>query len=148
MGGSFICALPRIFSAFGLGFQGGFLMRKSTDCLLGLKPWSLSAFVVALLAVVFATAMQEALTLLGATLHFATFLPAILAASLLAGVPAGAFAATLTIPIVWWAFIPPHFEFNPLTVADYNSFFLFLLLSSLAIWLSCLTREVLLISRN
>lgn len=123
-------------------------MRKSTDCLLGLKPWSLSAFVVALLAVVVAAAMQEVFTLLGATLHFATFLPAILAASLLAGVPAGAFAATLTIPIVWWAFIPPYFEFNPLTVADYNRFFLFLLLSSLAIWLSRLCREVLLISRN
>ena len=123
-------------------------MRKSTDCLLGLKPWSLSAFVVALLAVVVAATTQEALTLLGATLHFAAFLPAILAASLLAGVPAGAFAATLTIPIVWWAFIPPHFEFNPLTAADYNSFFLFLLLSSLEIWFSCLTREVLLISRN
>jgi hypothetical protein len=44
--------------------------------------------------------------------------------------------------------MPPYFEFNPLTVADYNSFFLFLLFSVLAIWLSKLYREALVILRN
>jgi hypothetical protein len=99
--------------------------------------------------VVLAAMLQGVLaSSLGRTLHFVTFYPAILGASLLAGAPAGAFAATLTIPIVWWAFMPPYFEFNPLTVADYNSFFLFSLSSGLAIWLSKLYREALVILRR
>ena len=124
-------------------------MRKGADYILRLRPWSVSAFAVALLAVVLAAFLQGVLaSSLGSTLHFGTFYPAILLASLFAGIPAGAFAVTLTIPIVWWAFMPPHFEFNPLTVADYNSFFLFLLSSALAIWLSKLYREALVILRN
>jgi K+-sensing histidine kinase KdpD len=78
---------------------------------------------------------------LGATVYFATFLPAVLFASLLAGVPAGACAALLAIPIVWWVFMPPMFEFNALTLADYNSFTLFLLGSTLLIWFAQLCRE-------
>jgi hypothetical protein len=68
---------------------------------------------------------------------------AVLLASLLAGVPAGACAAVLAIPIVWWAFMPPEFEFAPLTLADYNSFALFLLGSTLLIWFAQLCREAL-----
>lgn len=30
---------------------------------------------------------------------------------IVAGAPAAAFAALLTVPLVWWAFIPPFFEF-------------------------------------
>src|ERR1700761_2213575 len=103
------------------------MMRTNTDYLFRVKPWSLSSFALALLALLFAATMQAALTSFGTTLYFVTFVPAILVASLLAGAPAGIFAAALTIPIVWWAFMPPHFEFNPLTPADYNSFVLFLL---------------------
>jgi hypothetical protein len=44
--------------------------------------------------------------------------------------------------------MPPHFEFNPLTPADYNSFVLFLLTSSLVIWISHLYREALVILRG
>ena len=119
------------------------------DYILRLRPWSVPAFAVALLAVALAAFLQRVLaSSLGSPLHFVTFYPAILVASLFAGIPAGAFAAALTIPIVWWAFMPPYFEFNPLTVADYNSFFLFLLSSALAIWLSKLYREALVILRN
>ena len=124
-------------------------MHKNADDILRLRPWSISAFMVALLAVASAAILQGIIaSSLGRSLHFAAFYPAILLASLLAGTPAGAFAATLTIPIVWWAFMPPYFEFNPLTVADYNSFFFFLLFSVLAIWLSKLYREALVILRN
>jgi len=47
----------------------------------------------------------------------AGLLPAILIASLVGGAPAGIFATLLTIPIVWWAFMPPYFEFSPFTPA-------------------------------
>ena len=118
-------------------------MRRRTDYLLLLRPWSLSAFAAAFIAVVFAATMQEVITSFGVSLYFLAFVPAILAASLLAGAPAGIFAALLTIPIVWWAFMPPHFEFNPLTPAEYDSFAVFLLVSSLMICFAHLVREAL-----
>ena len=124
-------------------------MRKGTDYLLLLRPWSLPAFAAAFIAVVFAATMQEVVTVsFGATLYFFAFVPAILAASLLAGAPAGTFAALLTIPIVWWAFMPPHFEFNPLTAADYDRFAVFLLVSALMICFCHLCREALALIRK
>jgi K+-sensing histidine kinase KdpD len=93
-------------------------MRRRTDYILMLRPWSLSTFMAALLAVAFATTMQELFAEFGARLCFSGFLPAILIASLVGGAPAGIFATLLTIPIVWWAFMPPYFEFSPFTPAD------------------------------
>jgi K+-sensing histidine kinase KdpD len=116
-------------------------MHTHTDYLLRLRPWSLPAFGAALIAVLFAATMQEILLSFGTTLYFVAFVPAILVVSLLGGAPAGTFAALLTIPIVWWAFMPPHFEFNPLTAADYDRFAVFLLVSSLMICFAHLVRE-------
>ena len=118
-------------------------MRTRTDYLLLLRPWSLPAFAAAFIAVIFAATMQEILLSFGTTLYFVAFVPAILVVSLLGGAPAGTFAALLTIPIVWWAFMPPHFEFNPLTAADYDRFAVFLLVSSLMICFAHLFREAL-----
>src|SRR5882757_3145132 len=118
-------------------------MRTGAGYILRLRPWSFHTFLAALLAVVFATTMQEVFASFGSTLHFAAFFPAILMASLLGGAPAGIFAALLTIPIVWWAFMPPIFEFNPLTPTDYDRFAIFLLSSSLVICFSQLCREAL-----
>jgi K+-sensing histidine kinase KdpD len=118
-------------------------LRSTHRLLMKLKPWSPAAFMVVLSVLGAAVALRMLLDCMGATVYFATFLPAVLLASLLAGVPAGACAALLTIPIVWWAFMPPVFEFNPLTPADYNSFTLFLLGSTLLIWFAQLCREAL-----
>ena len=123
-------------------------MRRRSDYLLLLRPWSFSAFAAAFIAVVFAATMQEVIASFRVSLYFLAFVPAIMAASLLAGAPAGTFAALLTIPIVWWAFMPPHFEFNPLTAADYDRFAVFLLASSLMICFSHLYREALALIRN
>jgi K+-sensing histidine kinase KdpD len=123
-------------------------MRKRTNFILQLRPWSPSAFLAALLVIAFAAAMQEVFVSFGATLCFAAFVPAILIASLLAGTPAGLFATLLTIPIVWWAFMPPYFEFNPLTTADYDNFSIFVLASLLAIWFSRLCCEAFSFSRK
>jgi hypothetical protein len=124
------------------------MMRNHTDYLLKIRPWSLSSFAVTLLALILAISIQAVFASLGATLYFASFFPAVFAASLLAGVPAGIFTAAFTVPIVWWAFMPPQFEFNPLASADYNSFVLFVLSSSLVIWISHLYREALVILRE
>lgn len=123
--------------------QGIQTSHRGTPGILRLKPWSPAAFMVALFVVGAAVVLRILLDQLGATLYFATFLPAVLFASLLAGVPAGACAALLAIPIVWWAFMPPVFEFSSLTLSDYNSFTLFLLGSTLLIWFAQLCREAL-----
>ena len=116
-------------------------MRKSNDYILSLRSWSLSTFVAALLAVALASTMPEVLASFGTRFYFAGFIPAILIASLLGGAPAGIFATIITIPIVWWAFIPPYFEFEWPTPQDYDSFSTFVLASSLMICFSQLYRE-------
>lgn len=116
-------------------------MRHRTDYLPRFRPWSPATFAAAAAAVVFAATLQEIVASFGITPYFAGFVPAILVVSLLGGAPAGTFAALLSIPVVWWAFMPPHFEFNPLTADDYDSFATFVLVSSLVICFSHLYRE-------
>jgi H+/Cl- antiporter ClcA len=105
------------------------------------RPWSFSALLAAFLALAFAVAARMCLAHLGVTLYFATFVPAVLVTSLLAGLPAGALTALFAIPVVWWAFLPPTFEFNPLSPDDYRSFFMFLLCCAFSIWFAQLCRE-------
>jgi K+-sensing histidine kinase KdpD len=107
---------------------------------LRLRPWSLAALLVALAALSGAIAMRAVLAEFGMPLHFATFLPAILFTALLAGVPAAAFIAISAVVIVWWAFIPPVFEFSPLTRAELHAITLFLLSTALLVWFGHLCR--------
>jgi K+-sensing histidine kinase KdpD len=123
-------------------------MRYRTGYLPRLQPWSPATFVAAIAAVVFAATLQEIVATFGVTPYFAGFVPAILVVSLVGGAPAGTFAALLSIPVVWWAFMPPHFEFNPLTADDYDSFATFVLVSSLVISFSHLYREARVLMRK
>ncbi|MFO1110087.1 MAG: DUF4118 domain-containing protein [Bradyrhizobium sp.] len=116
--------------------------------MLRVRPWSPSAFLAALVAIVLAATIQEMFIVFGAKLYFAAFFPAILLASLLAGAPAGIFATLLTVPIVWWAFIPPHFQFQPLTMDEYHRFAMFALGSALMISFANLCREALVLFRK
>ena len=134
--------------AFSIRFSGDDLMRNRTGFLPKLQPWSPATFAAAIAAVVFAATLQEVVAIFGVTPYFAGFIPAILIVSLVGGVPAGIFATLLTIPVVWWAFMPPHFEFNPLTSADYDSFATFVLVASLVICFSHLYREARVLMRK
>jgi Domain of unknown function (DUF4118) len=100
------------------------------------RPWSAGAFALGLSAVFVATAVQALLFHAGFELYFATFLPAVFLAGFLAGVPAAALVVVVTVPLVWWAFIPPYFEFNPLIAAHVDAITMFLLLSLLMIFLA------------
>jgi hypothetical protein len=97
---------------------------------------------VAIAGLGLAIALRMALASLGMPLYFSTFLPVILLTSLLAGVPAGAFTALSAVVIVWWAFMPPAFEFGPLDKDDIDRFQLFLLGVSVLIWFSHLCRMI------
>jgi H+/Cl- antiporter ClcA len=109
---------------------------------LRLNPWSLQALLVAVAGLVVAVALRQALASFGMPLYFSTFLPVILATTLLAGVPAGVFTAVSAIVIVWWAFMPPVFEFAPLDKSDIDRFQMFLLGVSVLIWFCHLCRMV------
>jgi hypothetical protein len=124
-------------------------MSVVTEFLLRIGPRSPIAFAVALLAALAAIFIQETTAaLLGTELYFAAFFPAIVLVSLFAGVPAGTSTTAITIPIVWWEFLPPRFEFSTLTGADYHRFAIFLVLSGLAISACDLYREALGILRQ
>jgi K+-sensing histidine kinase KdpD len=107
---------------------------------LRLKPLSWSALLVAVAALAAAIVTRMVLAKLGLPLYFATFLPAILLTALLAGVPAAAFSTVSSVVIVWWAFIPPVFEFSALTRAELHAITLFLLSTALLIWFGHLFR--------
>jgi K+-sensing histidine kinase KdpD len=99
-------------------------------------PWSAGAFALGLSAVFAATVIQALLFHFGIELYFATFLPAVFLAGFLAGVPAATLVVVVTVPLVWWAFIPPYFEFQPLIADHVDAITMFLLLSLLMIFLA------------
>jgi hypothetical protein len=103
---------------------------------LRVQPWSAGAFVLGLSLVFIAMVIQAVLFHFGIALYFATFLPAVFLAGLLAGVPAAALVVVVTVPLVWWAFIPPYYEFNPLIADHVDAITMFLLLSLLLIFLA------------
>jgi hypothetical protein len=110
-----------------------------------LRPWSWQAFVLAFVMVLACAVVQGACVALGAKLYFAAFLPAIFIVGIVAGVPAAAFFILLTIPLVWWAFIPPFFAFEPLSQAHAESINLFFLFSVLLAGFADLCRQTMLI---
>jgi K+-sensing histidine kinase KdpD len=110
---------------------------------LRLKPWSLAALFIAVAALAAAVAMRVMLAEFGLPLYFATFVPAILATALLAGVPAAAFTTASSVFIVWWAFLPPVFEFTMPTRSELHAITLFLLSTAMLIWFGQLCRTAL-----
>ena len=107
---------------------------------LRLQPWSLAALLVAVAALGAAIALRVVLAEFGLSLYFATFLPAILLTALLAGVPAAAFSSASSAFIVWWAFLPPVFEFTMPTRAELHAITLFVLSTMLLTWFGHLCR--------
>ena len=113
------------------------------------RPWSWQAFLLGFIVVAMSAALQGVCVALGAKLYFAAFLPSLFVLGIIAGAPAAAFAALLTVPLVWWAFIPPFFQFMPLSSAGADSINLFCLLAVLLIGLADLCRETMaMISRG
>lgn len=112
------------------------------------RPWSWQAFLLGFAIVAASAAVQGLCVALGAKLYFAAFLPSIFLVGILAGVPAAVFAVLLTIPLVWWAFMPPFFEFSPLTIAHADSINLFFVIAVLLIGLADLCRATMEIIRR
>jgi K+-sensing histidine kinase KdpD len=82
----------------------------------GLRPGSPAAFSAAVILVVLATLLRLAIDFFVPTADpFATYLPAVLLATLVGGVSAGIVAMLLGAVISYWIFMPPNFYLAPLT---------------------------------
>ena len=77
-----------------------------------IRPYSAAAFGIALTSVAAATLLRFAGGWASTDLRFAIYLPAVLATGLLAGTSAAIGAAIASILIIFWAFMPPYFEFK------------------------------------
>lgn len=104
--------------------------------------WSWRSFAASLLLVLASVAAQMILVEWGLELAFAAFFPAVLVSAFLGGKPADTFAAVVTLPLVWWALIPPAFEFGQLTPAAYDEIKLFVLGSVLLVYFADLCRDL------
>lgn len=79
---------------------------------------SVAAFNIGLASFVLATAVRFAAGWSFSDLRYVTYLPAILATGLLAGVPAALAVMIAGILTVMWAFIPPYFAIKTLTYPE------------------------------
>lgn len=80
---------------------------------------------------------------IGPTLPFATYFPAVLAAALVGGSLCGIAAIVLSTVVVWWAFTPPFFEFAALTLGQMANVALFAFSAGLIVWFAAVHRNLL-----
>ncbi len=99
------------------------------------------AIVIGLAVLLGATAAQWLLHAVGIGSYFAAFLLGVFAAGVLAGRMGATTVLVLAIPLVWWAFMPPSFEFNSLTPADIDAITTFLLVGLLLLFAAESCRE-------
>lgn len=100
-----------------------------------LSPGSPEAYLAATVLVIVASLVRWSLGFLGEDVFiFAAYYPAVLFATYLGGAAVGSFAATLGGVIAWWAFIPPHFSFLPLTPGLETKLAAYLFACALIVW--------------
>ncbi len=100
------------------------------------------AFAFAAICIAIATLGRVLLGVIGSTLYFATFFPALLVAALFGGRVAGLMSIPLSVVAVWWAFIPPVFTFGKPTQVDLANFVMFALSSLLVVALAVAHRQI------
>lgn len=97
---------------------------------------------LALLCGAVATALEFAFSsLTGPSVPFAAYFPAVVAAALLGGAVAGTLTILISIVVVWWAFIPPYYEFSMLTPLQSANVGLFALSAFATVWVSYRYRQ-------
>jgi K+-sensing histidine kinase KdpD len=97
---------------------------------------------LALLCGAVATAAEFAFgSLIGPNVPFAAFFPAVVAAALLGGAIAGTLTILISIVVVWWAFIPPYYEFSTLDALQSAHVGLFALSAFATVWIAYRYRQ-------
>jgi K+-sensing histidine kinase KdpD len=97
----------------------------------GLRAHSPAAFAFAVICVGLATLLRLLVDIVAPqAVPFATYFPAVLAATLIGGRTAGAVATLLSAVVSWYAFIPPRFVWTVITRPEAVSLILFVFASS------------------
>src|ERR1700752_3870820 len=107
-----------------------------------IRPFSIAALLLVVACLAAATLLRLGFGLIGGSLPFGTFYPAVLIAALLAGWTAGAAVIIGAVLIAWGAFTPPVFAFAPLTATQIANFSLFIFSTSCVVALAQWHREV------
>jgi two-component sensor histidine kinase len=113
-----------------------------------IRPYSWTALLVVIICLAAAWLLRVVIAELGINALFPTFYPAVLLTALVAGTPAGIVTILGAILIVWWAFIPPIYEFGPLTSDQIANLVLFAASSGCLVFMSYLYRDALIVLRR
>ena len=102
----------------------------------------LSQILVAVVLVAIAFTVRFALGLIWEqVLLFAVCYPAILLATLVAGLRSGLIALALSVLIFWWAFVPPIYSFALVRPVDAVNISLFVVAAAVLVWIAHLYRR-------
>ena len=104
---------------------------------------SAAAYSFALLCVAVALLVRWAFGWIGSDLPFAANFVAVLIVGLVAGPAAGGFAIMLTLVAVWWAFMPPYWEFSAITAGQVANMVFFAAASAMVVWIASSYRNLL-----
>jgi len=103
----------------------------------GLRPRSPAAFGFALVCVGAATLLRLVIDFVAPdAVPFATYFPAILIATLIAGTAAGVLAMALGALVSWYIFVPPRFSMSNLRTEDVVSLLLFFFAALAIVWIA------------
>ena len=107
------------------------------------EPYSLKALLLSLICIASATLVRDVIDPEHTRVVFATYYPAVLVATLLAGFPAGIVAMVGSVPTVWWAFHDRSQGFAPFLAEHQGVLALYLFSSCCIVGLAAWHREVL-----
>jgi two-component sensor histidine kinase len=113
-----------------------------------IRPYSWTALFTIIVCLAAAWLLRIIIADLGLNALFPTFYPAVLLTALVAGTPAGIATIIGAILIAWWAFIPPLYEFGPLTGDQIANLVLFAASSGCLVFMSYLYRDALIVLRR
>ena len=123
---------------FPVRLSGMRRLRATTGSLWheGLAPHSAAAFVFALVCVTLATVLRFGLGFFGDDmLPFVSYFPAVLIATVVAGLEGGLLALIASLMVVGWAFVPPYFAVGMPTPDQVVDCELFLFSALISVWL-------------
>lgn len=132
----------------GRGSEEKDFIDRLTTAVERTRPYSWESLGIALVAVAAATILRAAFGWAGGHFALTFYIPAILVAGLVSGIPAAVGAAVSSVLIVWWAFVPPYFQFEGPEVADVTLVLLFATVSSATILLAYWCRSALIRLRD
>lgn len=92
--------------------SAGDVIDRLTGAVHTARPYSWRSLGIAVASLVLASALRGAFGTVAAHFPLTFYILAILAVELLAGLPAAVGTSVASVVIVWWAFVPPYFQFD------------------------------------